>query len=185
MKRNYWPLLFIGIFSFTLGMIIWTVMSAIKLPVNEDESFLKSYQDVDANYNTIMISNQIFLKKYDFNLNLNQKTFGLTTDDIKYSQRVLEKKSLHKNILKYGLNDISLVIRDKNTNEKKSVKIALKVTKSISNKFDILLTNDNFKNNENQYSSNFEISDKNNWNITGTFEVEGITGSIFIKTNAI
>jgi len=185
MKRNYWPLLFIGIFSFTLGMIIWTVMSAIKLPVNEDKSFLKSYQDVDANYNAIMISNQVFLNKYDFNLNINKKTFGLTTDDIKYSQRVLEKKSQHKDILKYGLNDISLIVRDKNTNEKKSVKIALKVTKSISNKFDIFLTNENFKNNENLYSSNFELSDKNNWNITGTFEVDGITGSIFIKTNAI
>ena len=81
MKRNYWPLLFIGIFSFTLGMIIWTVMSAIKLPVNEDESFLRSYQDVDANYNTIIISNQVFLKKYNFSLDVNDKNFGLTTDD--------------------------------------------------------------------------------------------------------
>lgn len=185
MKRNYWPLLFIAIFSFTLGMIIWTVMSAIKLPVNEDESFLRSYQDVDANYNTIMTSNQIFLKKYDFSLNVNEKIFGLTTEDIKYSQRVLEKKSEHKNILKYGLNNISLIVSDKNTNEKKSVKIALKVTKSISNKFDILLSNKNFKNNENEYTANFEISDKNNWNITGTFEVDGVIGSIFIKTNAI
>ena len=185
MKRNYWPLLFIGIFSFTLGMIIWTVMSAIKLPVNEDESFLKSYQDVDANYNTIMISNQVFLKKYDFSLDVNDKNFGLTTEDIKFSQRVLEKKSEHKNILKFGLNNILLIVRDKNTNEKKSVNIALKVTKSISNKSDILLKNENFKNNENEYTTTFEISDKNNWNITGTFEVDGITGSIFIKTNAI
>jgi hypothetical protein len=185
MKRNYWPLLFIGIFSFTLGMIIWTVMSAIKTPVNEDESFLKSYQDVDANYNVIMISNQVFLKKYDFSLDVNKKIFGLTTEDIKFSQRVLEKKSQHKNILNYGLNDISLVVRDKITNEKKSVKIALKITKSISNKSDILLSNEDFINNDNQYTSSFEITDKNNWNITGTFEVDGITGSIFIKTNAI
>jgi len=185
MNRNYWPLLFISIFTFTLGMIIWTVMSAIKLPVNEDESFLRSYQDVDANYNTIMISNQIFLKKYDFNLNINEKMFDLTTEDIKYSQRVLEKKSEHKNILKYGLNDISLIVNDKITNEKKSVNIALKVTKSISNNFDILLKNENFQNIDNQYVSTFEILDRNNWNITGTFEVDGITGSIFIKTNAI
>ena len=185
MKRNYWPLLFIGIFSFTLGMIIWTVMSAVKLPVNEDESFLRTYQDVDENYNTIMISNQVFLKKYNFSLNVNKKTFPLTTEDIKYSQRVLEKKSEHKNILKYGLNDISLIVSDKNTNEKKSVKIALKVTKSISNKFDILLNNKDFKNKDMLYTSTFEISDKNNWNITGTFEVDGITGSVFIKTNAI
>ena len=56
-------------------------MSAIKLPVNEDESFLRSYQDVDANYNTIIISNQVFLKKYNFSLDVNDKNFGLTTDD--------------------------------------------------------------------------------------------------------
>jgi hypothetical protein len=185
MKRNYWPLLFISIFSFTLGMIIWTVMSAIKLPVNEDNSFLRTYQDVDANYNSIIISNQVFLKKYDFNLNINEKDFGLTTEDIRYSQRVLEKKSKHKNLLKYGLNDISLIVRDKQTNEKKSVNIILKVTMSSSNNFDILLENKSFNNKDNEYVSTFEISDRNNWNITGTFEVDGITGSIFIKTNAI
>ena len=184
MKRNYWPLLFITIFSFTFGMIIWTVMSAIKLPVNEDESFLKSYQEVDANYNTIMISNQVFLKKYDFNLKINDVDFDLTTEDIKYSQRVLEKKSLHKNLLKYGNNDLVLTIKDKISQEKKNVKIMLKVTKSISNKFDILLNNEDFKNINSEYTSSFEITDKNNWNITGMFEVDGLTGSIYIKTNA-
>ena len=53
MKRNYWPLLFIGIFTFTLGMIIWTIKSAVSVPVIEDNSFMKKYQDVDENYNNI------------------------------------------------------------------------------------------------------------------------------------
>ena len=64
MKRNYWPLLFIGIFTFTFGMIIWTIMSAVKTPVNEDMSFLKKYQDVDENYNKLMTSNLNFKNKY-------------------------------------------------------------------------------------------------------------------------
>ena len=185
MNRNYWPLLFISIFTFTLGMIIWTIMSAVKMPVSDDKSFLRSYQDVDANYNTIIISNQVFLSKYDFNLKINEKDFDLTTEDIMYSQRVLEKKSKHKNLFNYGSNDISLVITDKNTKEKKSVNIVLKITMSSSNDFDILMKNENFKNINNEYISKFEINDRNNWNITGTFEVDGITGSIFIKTNAI
>ena len=89
MKRNYWPLFFIGIFGFTIAMIIWTIKSAVSVPVVEDRSFMKKYQDVDDHYNEIMDSNKLFLSKYDFELILNDKKFSLTTDDIKYSQRVM------------------------------------------------------------------------------------------------
>jgi len=186
MKRNYWPLFFIGIFLFTFSLIIWTIVSAVKTPVSDDKSFLRTYQDVDANYNDIITSNQIFLNKYDFNLVINDKTFGLTTDDIKFSQRVLEKYSKHKNLLKFDKqNDIRLFVVDKNTNEKKAVEIVLKITMSSSNNFDILLKNENFTNTQNEYKTNFKILEENNWNITGTFKVDGITGSLYIKTNAI
>lgn len=186
MKRNYWPLFFIGIFLFTFSLIVWTVMSAVKNPVNEDESFLRTYQDVDTNYNDIMNSNQIFLNKYDFTLVINDEKFGLTTEDIKFSQRVLEKYSKHKNLLKYDKqNDIKLFVIDKITKEKKAIDIVLKITMSSSNKFDILLKNENFTNTQNEYNTNFKIIEENNWNITGTFKVDGLTGSIYIKTNAI
>lgn len=91
MKRNYWPLFFIGIFSFVFGMIIWTIKSATSVPVYEDNSFLKSYQEVDENYNDYMESNLKFLSKYEFEFVLNGKKVELSTQDIKYSQRVLEK----------------------------------------------------------------------------------------------
>ena len=186
MKRNYWPLFFIGIFLFAFSMIVWTVNSAIKLPVNEDKSFLRSYQDVEENYNDIIDSNEDFLSKYIFNLQINDKTFGLTTEDIKYSQRVLEKISDHKHLLKYNKqNDIKLYVMDKVTKEKKAIDIVLKITMSSSNDFDILLKNEDFKNESNEYVTSFKITDENNWNITGTFKVDGITGSIYIKTNAI
>ena len=32
---------FIGIFSFVFSMIIWTIMSAVSVPVIEDRSFMK------------------------------------------------------------------------------------------------------------------------------------------------
>lgn len=186
MKRNYWPLFFIGIFLFTFSMIVWTISSAVKVPVSDDKSFLRSYQDVDANYNDIINSNKDFLSKYDLTLVINDKTFGLTTEDIKYSQRVLEKFSLHKNLLKFNKqNDIKIFVIDKNTKEKKIIDIDLKITKSSSNDFDILFKNENFINTNNEYVSNFKIIEENNWNITGTFTVDGIIGSIFIKTNAI
>ena len=176
MKRNYWPIFFIGIFTFVFSMIVWTVKSAVSLPVIEDHSFMKKYQDVDENYNNMMTSNNLFLSKYNFELNLNERKFDLTTADIKYSQRVVEKYSEHKDALKDGKNNLKIIVTDKITNEKKDVKIQLVISKTISADSDMILNNDN---------SSFEIKEPNNWIITGDFIVDGIVGYIFIKTNAI
>ena len=185
MKRNYWPLFFIGIFSFVFSMIIWTIMSAVSVPVIEDRSFMKKYQDVDENYNNMMDSNSAFLDKYSFELYLNEKKFDLTTEDIKYSQRVIEKHSKHKDSLKVGENSLKIVIIDKQTNEKKDVDVSLIVTKSIADDSDIVLNSEKFLNDNKIYSTKFEIKESNNWNISGSFKVGENIGYIFIKTNAI
>lgn len=184
MKRNYWPLLFIGIFSFTFAMIVWTIVSTSKASLDEDRSFLKKYQEVDKHYNEIMLSNKEFNKNYDLVLYLNSTKFGLTTEDIKYSQRVLEKKSKHKNVLNIGDNNLTLYVIDKKTQEKKTIKISLKITKSNSNESDLILTNKNFKNTNKEYATVLRINEENNWNMTGSFEIDGNMGYIYIKTNA-
>lgn len=185
MKRNYWPLFFIGIFGFTFAMIIWTIKSAVSLPVVEDKSFMKKYQDVDDHFNEMMDSNKLFLSKYDFELTLNGKAFPLTTEDIKYSQRVIEKISQHKDILKVGNNDMKIIISDKITKNKKDATIELVITKVMSNESDIILRNENFQNSNGVNNSTFELKEANNWIITGSFTVDGIIGYIYIKTNAI
>lgn len=185
MKRNYWPLFFIGIFGFTFAMIIWTIKSAVSVPVIEDKSFMKKYQDVDDHFNEMMDSNKLFLSKYDFELTLNGKVFPLTTEDIKYSQRVIEKISQHKDILKVGNNDMKIIISDKITKNKKDATIELVITKVMSNESDIILRNENFQNSNGVNNSTFELKEANNWIITGSFTVDGIIGYIYIKTNAI
>ena len=184
-KRNYWPLFFIGIFSFVFSMIIWTIMSAVSVPVIEDRSFMKKYQDVDENYNNMMDSNSAFLDKYSFELYLNEKKFDLSTTDMMYAQRVIEKHSKHKDSLKVGENSLKIVIIDKQTNEKKDVDVSLIVTKSIADDSDIVLNSEKFLNDNKIYSAKFEIKESNNWNISGSFKVGENIGYIFIKTNAI
>jgi len=184
-KRNYWPLFFIGIFSFVFSMIIWTIMSAVSVPVIEDRSFMKKYQDVDENYNNMMDSNSAFLDKYSFELYLNEKKFDLSTTDMMYAQRVIEKHSKHKDSLKVGENSLKIVIIDKQTNEKKDVDVSLIVTKSIADDSDIVLNSEKFFNDNKIYSTKFEIKESNNWNISGSFKVGENIGYIFIKTNAI
>ncbi len=184
MKRNYWPLFFIAIFGFSFYMIVWTIYSAIKVPVHEDDAFFKKYQDVDENYNKIIESNKKFLSKYDFKVILNNKNYDLGTNDIFLSQRVIEKRQTHRNILQVGENSIKVSIKDKIGNSIDNVKIKFRVTKATNNNSIIDLYEDSFVFNNEVYSSKVTVPNVGNWNIIATFEKDDSKGYLFIKTNA-
>ena len=183
-KRNYWPLYFIAIFAFTVYMIIWTIYKAMQAPVVEDRSFMQKYQYVDENYNNIMTSNINFLEKYSLELELNGKIFPLTTEDIKYGQRVIEKYSNHKDVLKVGENSLKILVLNKTTKEIIPLSIDLLITKTMSDDSNVNLKDENFTKDKNIYTTNFSLNEETNWIITGSFKVEDETGFIFIKTNA-
>ena len=183
-KRNYWPLYFIAIFAFTVYMIIWTIYKATQVPVVEDRSFMQKYQYVDENYNNIMTSNINFLEKYSLELDLNGKIFPLTTEDIKYGQRVIEKYSNHKDVLKVGENSLKILVLNKTTKEIVPINIDLLITKTMSDDSNVNLKDENFTKDKNIYTTNFSLNEETNWIITGSFKVEDETGFIFIKTNA-
>jgi hypothetical protein len=183
-KRNYWPLYFIAIFAFTVYMIIWTIYKAMQVPVVEDRSFMQKYQYVDENYNNIMTSNINFLEKYSLELDLNGKIFPLTTEDIKYGQRVIEKYSNHKDVLKVGENSLKISVLNKITKEIVPINIDLLITKTMSDDSNLNLKDENFTKDKNIYTTNFSLNEETNWIITGSFKVEDETGFIFIKTNA-
>ncbi|MCD8541589.1 MAG: hypothetical protein LRY22_03020 [Aliarcobacter cryaerophilus] len=183
-KRNYWPLYFIAIFAFTVYMIIWTIYKATQVPVVEDRSFMQKYQYVDENYNNIMTSNINFLEKYSLELDLNGKIFPLTTEDIKYGQRVIEKYSNHKDVLKVGENNLKISVLNKVTKEIVPINIDLLITKTMSDDSNLNLKDENFTKDKNIYTTNFSLNEETNWIITGSFKVEDKTGFIFIKTNA-
>jgi hypothetical protein len=184
MKRNYWPFLFIGIFSFTLYMIIWTIYNSTQSPVYQDESFLNSYQNVDGNFNEIAFANQHFLEQYDFELKVNDQTFPLTYEDIFYSQRVIEAKSEHKNALNVQNNHIVVVIKNKSNQQIiDNAKISMRVMTPTNNSNDLDLENFQFSNNV--YETQFSLPNKGNFNITGVITIDDKKGYIFLKTNAI
>ena len=183
-KRNYWPLYFIAIFAFTVYMIIWTIYKAMQAPVVEDRSFMQKYQYVDENYNNIMTSNINFLEKYSLELELNGKIFPLTTEDIRYGQRVIEKYSNHKDVLKVGENSLKISVLNKITKEIVPINIDLLITKTMSDDSNLNLKDENFRKDKNIYTTNFSLNEETNWIITGSFKVEDETGFIFIKTNA-
>lgn len=185
MKRNYWPLLFISIFSFTLGMIIWTIMSAIKLPVHEDEAFLKSYHDLDRNFNNVVESNKKFLAKYDFKIVINKKEFDLVMSDMFLSQRVIEEKSKHKDIFNIGKNNIIVFARDKNSIMQKNIEISLRISRPTNHHNTMDFTNNEFTLTNSKFNVEVDLPLKGNWNVTGSFKIGSDIGYLFIKSNAI
>lgn len=185
-KRNYWPLFFIGIFSFAFSMIVWTINSASKVPVHKDESFLSSYHDVDRDYNKIATSNVDFEKKYDFKVLINKKEFPLTYKDMFLAQRAIELKSDHKDIFRLGDNNIEVLISEKNKNDiLENLNIELVVTVPTNDSHTVNLNSKQFTYSASGYDTTFELPYKGNWNITGKFTINGDTGYFYIKSNAI
>lgn len=183
-KRNFWPLLFIGLFSYTLGMIIWTIVNAVNTPVHEDKTFLTKYQQVDDTFNDILVSNEKFKQSYTFTIMINNETIGLTTEDIFYSRRVLDKRSKHKDLLKKGENKITVIVKDKQNNYVKDAKISFRVTKATNSKADMDFSNE--KAMSEKFVNLVEIPIQGNWNITGTVETKDSNkGYFYIKTNAL
>lgn len=187
MKRNYWPLFFIGIFSFTMYMIFWTIYSASKVPVNKDESFLSTYADVDDNFNKIVNSNKIFSKYYDVEFVFNNKKTGLTYKDIFLSQRVIDKQVeqnnyKHADMLILGKNDISVILKDKQGNIIKDAEVKLRVTRPTNHNDNIELDTFSFENSK--FNKSFDLQLRGLWNVTGYVKVADKTGYIYIKTNA-
>lgn len=181
-KYKLWLLFFFTIFSFTFAMIIWTIVKASQAPVHKDESFLASYHEVDDNYNDIMMSNQKFLQNYDVVVTLNDKKIDLSLEDIYYSQRVMEKRTNHKNLLKIGENVIAVSIQDKSGNEIKDAKINMRVMRTGESYSDINLNEFKY---DDSYKASAKLEIEGRWNITGVIEVGDLKGYLFVKTNAI
>jgi len=181
-KYHWWLLFFFTIFGFTFAMIIWTIKSAVAVPVFEDESFLQNYQDVDANFNNMMIANHEFNETYDTKISINGAVLGLEVKDIFLGQRSLKTHSKNQAMLDQGKNPIVIKITDKLSGQVvEDAKIHLKITRAIQNTHDMEFKDISFKDGSYQISANIEAL--GNWNITGVIEVDDKKGYFFIKTN--
>jgi len=180
-KYQLWLAFFFFIFGITFAMIIWTVKSAVNTPVYEDRSFMTSYQDVDENYNQMLISNAKFNSKYNTEVNINGRKVGMELSDLRYGQRSLEKKSTNQNMLVVGENKISLSIVDKNKKPITDAKVEFQITRPIEDMYDINL--DSFTVENDIYIANANIERAGNWNIIGKITIGDDIGYLYIKTN--
>jgi len=181
-KYHFWLAFFFFIFGITFAMIVWTVKSAVNTPVYEDRSFMTSYQDVDENYNQMLVANAKFNAKYNCRVTINRKTVGMELSDLLYGQRSLKKMSSNQEILKLGENQLSLSIKDRESNSVvENAKVEFQITRAIEDMYDINLND--FKMINGTYSTFATIEKEGNWNIIGKVTVGDDTGYLYIKTN--
>lgn len=180
-KRNLWPLLFIGIFGFTLYMIGWTIYQSKQIATIEDDAFLSKYQNIDEHYNKIVESNAIFLSKYAMFLKSNNKEIELDFKDIFLRQAA--KNKAHNDIFKTGDNNISIVVKNKNGEFVSDATIKAHFSSSTSDAHKQILENFTFANNA--YYTVVKTVPVGNFNLTGEVIIGQDKGYFYIKTNAI
>ncbi len=181
-KYHFWLAFFFFIFGITFAMIVWTVKSAVNTPVYDDRSFMTSYQDVDDNFNKMVISNAKFNDTYHTEVTINGRKVGMEFSDLLYGQRSLEKKSTNQNMLLNGNNEISLTIVDKKSNTPVyNAKIEFQITRAIEDMYDINLNA--FKLEKDIYTTTAKIERAGNWNIIGKITIGDDIGYLYIKTN--
>ncbi len=181
-KYHFWLAFFFIIFGFTFSMIIWTIKSAVDTPVYDDKSFLSSYHNVDEDFNKMMLQNNHFNQIYDVKVKINEKTMGMEIKDAFLGQRSLEKKSSNQNLLKVGVNTLSLTIRDKKSQEVVSdANVTFQITRPIVDTNDIDLNRFTYENGVYKTTAKVDIS--GNWNIQGVIKISNDVGYFYIKTN--
>jgi len=181
-KYHFWLAFFFIVFGGTFSMIVWTVKNTVETPVYEDKSFFSTYHNIDDNFNKIMAQNHHFNLLYDVKVKINKKIVGMEIKDAFLGQRSIKKHSIHKNMLKVGVNTLSISIRDKKSQEVVSdANLTFQITRAIVDKYDIDL--DKFIYENGVYKTTAKINKAGNWDIQGIVKIAKDVGYFFIKTN--
>jgi hypothetical protein len=181
-KYHLWLLFFFFIFGYTFSLIVWTIKSAVETPVYEDRSFMEKYQQVDDNYNDMVLANAKFNARYNTKVTINGRTVGMDFSDIRYGQRSLEKYSKNQEMLVVGENHLSLEIVDRES--KRAVddaNISFQITRPIKNDHDINLNNFRYSNGKYRTDS-IKLELQGYWNIIGKVTIGSDVGYLYIKT---
>jgi hypothetical protein len=174
--------LFIAKFVFSLAMIFWTIKMTLGAGVgtDDDTTFMSYYQNVDDNYNNLIVANHNFEEKFKVEVSVNDFRLNrLDIDDIYLSQRVIKDRKTRKNLLNIGENSISIKVYDRATNKQiRDYNTEIVFTMPSTHKYNQEFT---IKNND---TSTITLEQKTFWNIMGKINIQNYSGQFFIKTNA-
>ncbi len=133
---KFWPYMILGFLFIGITLGYWTVKSAISLPVQESNEYLKKYQNVEKKGREIQEAEERFNKEY------NVAIAGLEKSDFK------EKNIKRKPHTYYKLEDnnkIAIKVTKKNGEVAKDMNVTLLLTRPQTTKDDKLYKDIPFK----------------------------------------
>ena len=139
------------------GMCVKTVRIAQSLPIEYDNTFFDTYQNVDTNMNEILILQNKFNKKYDV---------------------VLEKKDFI-----IGQNKIEVKIVDKKNNPIKNAEINVVITRPFTTREDQKLKILSSENGIYKFEP-FEIKNLGRWQIQSKTKIDNLIAYNKLEVNA-
>lgn len=77
-QRNFWPLGIVLLTMSVVAMIAWTIVIALRNPVELDNSYMSHYQHVDGNINEIQKAQKYFWSLYEIPLFEHKVTMELS-----------------------------------------------------------------------------------------------------------
>ena len=170
-QNRLWFAIVMGMLSFGIGMVIWTVTQAVSLPVQESNNFMLKYQQADMNINVILANKAKFDKKYKIEL---QNAVYITLNE--ENQNTNAKRQQVKPVkLTNGANQFSYAITDNNGKNVKDVEFTFLLTRPFTRKDDQMENNVSVSNNL-YVTKAIELSSKGRYTLQVKATIAGLTG---------
>ena len=140
-QNRLWFAIVMGMLSFGIYMVIWTVKQAVSIPVQESNNYMQKYQMADMNMNQIMELEAKFNAKY--NIKLNDTTFVELDDSLKNTNaKRVQSKPIK---LTMGKNSFSYTISTKDGQSVKNANVSFLLTRPHTREDDALEENVTYK----------------------------------------
>jgi hypothetical protein len=176
-QNRLWFAIVMGMLSFGIGMVIWTVKQASSVPVHESNDFMLKYQQADMNINSILANKAKFDAKYSIELQ-NAEFITLKAEYQNNNSKRQQPKPLK---LKKGENRFAYAIKDKNGNNVESAEFTFLLTRPYTQDEDKKENNVSIENGL-YVTKPFEINNKGRYTLQVKVTIDGLTG--YLKTPA-
>jgi hypothetical protein len=176
-QNRLWFAIAMGMLSFGIGMVIWTVKQATSLPVHESNDFMLKYQQADKNINSIMENKAKFDAKYSIEL---QNAEFITLEE-QYQNSNSKRQQPKPLKLTKGANRFSYAIKDKNGNNVENAEFTFLLTRPYTQDEDQKENNVSVKNGL-YVTKAFNINHKGRYTLQVKVTIDGLTG--YLQTPA-
>ncbi|CAA6824108.1 MAG: Unknown protein [uncultured Sulfurovum sp.] len=170
-QNRFWFLFVMGILSFGIAMVIWTVKQAVSIPVHESNNYMLKYQMADMNINEIMELEAKFKAKYKISLK-NIELIELSDEEKNTNAKRAQTTPIK---LTSGFNSFTYAITTHNLSVIDNAKVTFQLTRPHSRYDDYLEKNVKYHNNHYR-TSPIELTKKGRYTLVLKVEIDDLIG---------